>query len=133
MKTLEVTAAIIRNNGQILVCQRPAHKNCGLLWEFPGGKIEAGETGEQCIIRECQEELGITVSVAQKLTDITYEYPDRIVHLHFFLCDILSGIAEKKEHNAFAWITPREIDQYDFCPADKKMLNNTDIKWFKGV
>lgn len=88
MKTLEVTAAIIRQNGKILICQRPAEKNCGLLWEFPGGKIEAGETGEQCIVRECQEELSITLSVERELTDITYEYPDRIVHLHFYLCNI---------------------------------------------
>ncbi len=64
MKTLEVTAAIIRQNGKILICQRPADKNCGLLWEFPGGKIEAGETGEQCIVRECKEELGITLTVS---------------------------------------------------------------------
>ena len=73
MKTLEVTAAIIRQNGKILICQRPAEKNCGLLWEFPGGKIEGGETGEQCIVRECQEELGVTLSVERELTDITYD------------------------------------------------------------
>lgn len=125
MKTLEVTAAIIRQNGKILICQRPAEKNCSLLWEFPGGKIEVGETGEQCIARECQEELGITLSVEQELTDITYEYPDRIVHLHFYLCGIASGVPEKKEHNALAWITTDVIDQYEFCPADKAMLFKT--------
>ena len=124
MKILEVTAAIIRKNGKILICQRPAEKNCGLLWEFPGGKIEAGETGEQCIVRECQEELGITLSVERELTDITYEYPDRIVHLHFYLCSIAAGVPEKKEHNALVWITHSEIDQYEFCPADGEMLRN---------
>ncbi len=124
MKTLEVTAAIIRQNGKILICQRPADKNCGLLWEFPGGKIEAGENGEQCIIRECQEELGVTLNVERELTDITYEYPDRIVHLHFYLCDIAAGVPVKKEHNALAWITPDEVDQYEFCPADRKMLHS---------
>ena len=128
MKTLEVTAAIICNNGQILVCQRPVHKNCGLLWEFPGGKIEAGETGEQCIVRECQEELGITLSVDQKLTDITYEYTDRVVHLHFFLCNIVSGVPEKKEHNAFAWIRPNELEQYELCPADARMIEKMGIR-----
>lgn len=127
MKTIEVTATIVRNKGQILICQRPAHKNCGLLWEFPGGKIEAGETGEQCVIRECQGELGITLSVEQKLTDITYEYPDRIVHLHFFLRDILSVIPEKKEHNAIAWISPNELEQYELCPADARMVEKTGI------
>lgn len=122
MKTLEVTAAIIRQNGKILICQRPADKSCGLLWEFPGGKIETGETGEQCIVRECQEELGITLSVESKLTDITYEYPDRIVHLHFYICNIADGVLEKNEHNALAWITADDIDQYEFCLADKEML-----------
>ena len=93
-----------------------------MLGELPGGKIEAGETGEQCIVRECQEELGVTLSVDRGLTDITYEYPDRIVHLHFYLCNIAHGVPEKKEHNALAWITPSEIDQYEFCPADKAMI-----------
>lgn len=136
MKILEVTAAIIRQNGKILICQRPAEKNCGLLWEFPGGKIEDGETGEQCIVRECQEELGIALSVERELTDITYEYPDRIVHLHFFLCNIADGVPEKKEHNAFTWITPDKIDQYEFCSADKGMISKfkkNDIHIAKGV
>ena len=74
-------------------------------------------------MRECQEELGITLSVDRELTDITYEYPDRIVHLHFFLCNIAAGCPEKKEHNALAWITPDEVNQYDFCPADNEMLS----------
>lgn len=122
MKTLEVTAAVIRQNGKVLICQRPANKNCGLLWEFPGGKIEAGETGEECIVRECQEELGITLRVEQEFTDITYEYPDRAVHLYFYLCEIVSGIPDNKEHNALVWITPEEIEKYEFCPADRAML-----------
>lgn len=125
MKTLEVTAAIIHKNDKILICQRPVDKNCGLLWEFPGGKIEAGETGEQCIVRECQEELGIILSIERKLTDIIYKYPDRIVHLHFYICSIATGVPEKKEHNALLWITLDKINQYEFCPADKVMLLKT--------
>ncbi len=128
MKTLEVTAAIIRRDGRFLICQRPANKNCGLLWEFPGGKIESGETGEQCIIRECQEELGVTLRVERELTDITHEYPDRVVHLHFFLCAIVQGELERKEHTAFAWITSNEIQQYEFCPADKKILQSLQMR-----
>lgn len=127
MKTLEVTAAIIRQNSKILICQRPAEKNCGLLWEFPGGKIEVGETGEQCIVRECQEELGITLSVERELTDITYEYPDRIVHLRFYLCGIEAGVPKKKEHNALNWIGMDEIGLYEFCPADKEMLSKNTL------
>ena len=119
---LEVTAAIIRRDGKILICQRPANKNCGLLWEFPGGKIEAGETGEQCIIRECQEELSVTLSVERKLTDIVFESPDRTVHLHFYICEIAAGSLILTEHNNLAWVDNVEILDYNFCPADKKML-----------
>ena len=96
-----------------------------MLWEFPGGKIEPGETGEQSIIRECQEELDVTPSVEQKLIEVVYEYPDRIVQLHFYLCKITTGIPNKKEHNALAWITLDEIEKYEFCPADKEMLSKT--------
>ena len=124
---IEVTAAIIQQEGRILICQRPANKACGLLWEFPGGKIEAGETGEQCIIRECQEELGVTLHVEHKLTDIIYEYPDRIVHLHFYLCDIAAGTPEKKEHEEIKWIEPHEVKLYTFCPADAEMLRKTSL------
>lgn len=123
MRELEVTAAIIVEKGKVLICQRPENKNCGLLWEFPGGKIEPGETGEHCIVREGYEELGVVLGVKREVTDITYEYPDRTVHLHFFLCTIESGKLEKKEHHAFAWITPEEINQSTFCPADAKMIS----------
>ena len=128
MGTIEVTAAVIRQNGKFLICQRPENKNCGLLWEFPGGKIEPGESGEQCIIRECEEELGVTLSVERELTDIYFEYPGRAVHLHFYLCYIVSGALERKEHNAFAWITSNETDKYTFCPADAKMLSQNILK-----
>ena len=128
MKMLEVTAAIIRQNEKVLICQRPANKNCGLLWEVPGGKIEAGETGEECIVRECKEELGVTLSVEREYTDITYEYPDRTLHLHFDLCEMVSGTPDNKEHNALAWITPDEVEQYEFCPADRKMINLSILK-----
>ena len=124
---IEVTAAIIRDNGKILICQRPANKACGLLWEFPGGKIEAGETGEQCIVRECQEELGITLHVERELTDITYAYPDRIVHLYFYLCDIVEGVPKKKEHEEIKWIEPHEVELYRFCPADTEMLRKMSL------
>ena len=124
---IEVTAAIIRKEGKFLICQRPKGKNCELLWEFPGGKIERGETGEQCIVREIQEELGVTLRVLRKLTDVAYEYPDRTVHLHFYVTEIESGELIRKEHNAFAWITKADIPNYQFCPADAKMLSQTDL------
>lgn len=124
---IEVTAAIICKKGKFLICQRPKGKNCELLWEFPGGKIEPGETGKQCIVREIQEELGVTLRVLRKLTDVVYEYPDRTVHLHFYVTEIESGALVRKEHNAFAWITEADIPNYQFCPADAKMLSQTDL------
>ena len=124
---IEVTAAVIYKEGKFLICQRPKGKNCELLWEFPGGKIEPGETGEQCIVREIQEELGVTLRVLRKLTDVVYDYPDRTVHLHFYVTEIESGELVRKEHNAFAWITEADIPNYQFCPADAKMLSQTDL------
>lgn len=120
---IEVTAAIIKRDNRILICQRPEGKSCGLLWEFPGGKVEYGETGEQCIIREIQEELGIILRVIQKLADVTFEYPDKIVHINFYITEIESGELTLREHNAYSWITKAEISNYQFCPADKKMLS----------
>ena len=125
----EVVAALIWENNKFLICQRPANKARGLLWEFVGGKVEVGETKQQALIRECQEELGVTLSVERELTDITYTYPDRIVHLYFYLCNIAAGVPEKKEHNALAWIAPDEVDRYEFCPADTKMLSSVDLKY----
>lgn len=120
---IEVTAAVIIKDEKFLICQRPNGKACALLWEFPGGKIEAGETGEQCIVREIQEELGATLRILRKLTDVVYEYPNRTVHLHFFIAEIASGELIRKEHNALAWITKEDVSDYQFCPADAKMLS----------
>ena len=125
---LEVTAAIIYKDGKFLICQRPKGKNCELLWEFPGGKIESGETAEACIVREIQEELGVTLRVLRKFTDVIYEYPDKTVHLHFYLAEIASGELTCKEHNALAWITADEIGNYQFCPADDMMICKNDLK-----
>lgn len=130
MKLLHVTAAVIRREGKILICQRPENKNCAFLWEFPGGKIEPGETGEDCIQRECREELGVEVQVAGKLTEVTHDYPAFSVHLTFYLCDILKGEPVRKEHRAIQWISPQEIPSYEFCPADRKMLDKTGARGF---
>ena len=126
---LEVTAAIICKDGKFLICQRPKGKNCELLWEFPGGKIEVGETAEDCIVREIQEELGVTLCVLRKFTDVIYEYPDKTVHLHFFLAEIASGELTCKEHNSLAWITADEIGNFQFCPADDTIIRNNNLKF----
>ena len=118
----EVVAALIWDNHKFMICQRPAHKARGLLWEFVGGKVEPGETKEQALIRECREELAVTILVGDVFMDVTHEYPDLTVHLTLFNATIAEGEPQKLEHNDIKWITLSEISNYKFCPADKEIL-----------
>lgn len=120
--TRDVVAALIWEGDRFMVCQRPAHKMRGLLWEFVGGKTEEGETKEEALIRECREELGITVRPLDVFMEVTHEYPDLTVNLTLFNTEIAEGIPQKLEHNDIKWITVSEIPQYDFCPADVEIL-----------
>lgn len=119
---VEVVAALIWDNDKFMICQRPANKARALLWEFVGGKVEPGETKEQALIRECQEELDITLDVGSLFMDVVHEYPDINVHLSLFNATIKQGIPKKLEHNDIKWITSSEISQYEFCPADQEIL-----------
>ena len=122
----EVVAALIWDKNKFMICQRPAHKARALLWEFVGGKVEPGETKEQALIRECQEELAITLSVEDVFMDVLHEYPDITVHLTLFNATIAKGTPQKLEHNDIKWISVKEIGQYDFCPADTEILLKLD-------
>lgn len=119
---VEVVAALIWDNDKFMICQRPENKARGLLWEFVGGKVEPNETKEQALIRECQEELDITLKVGKVFLDVVHEYPDITVHLTLFNAVISEGEPKLLEHNDLRWITPKEIPQYDFCPADEEIL-----------
>jgi len=118
----EVVAALIWDGDRFLACQRPAHKTRGLLWEFVGGKVEAGESHEEALVRECREELDITVSVGDVFMELVHEYPDLTVHLTLFNASIAEGVPKMLEHNDIRWLRVEEIDQYQFCPADKDIL-----------
>ena len=118
----QVVAALIWAEDKFLICQRPAHKARGLLWEFVGGKVEPGESREQALIRECREELAVTVNVGQVFMEVTHVYPDLTVHLTLFHASIAEGTPQLLEHNDIRWITPVEIPQYEFCPADQAIL-----------
>lgn len=118
----EVVAALIWEGNRFLACQRPAHKTRGLLWEFVGGKVEPGETKEVALVRECQEELGITVAVGDIFMEVTHTYPDMTVHLTLFHATIAAGTPQLLEHHNLRWITTAEIDQLAFCPADVEIL-----------
>ena len=122
MKITEVVAALIWQGDKFMICQRPAHKARGLLWEFVGGKVEPGETKEQALIRECQEELAVTLSVGDIFMDVIHEYPDLTVHLTLFNATIAEGEPVMLEHNDIRWITSSEIPNYDFCLADEVIL-----------
>ena len=118
----EVVAALIWDGDRFLICQRPAHKARGLLWEFVGGKVEPGETKEDALIRECREELDITLSVGDVFMEVTHEYPDLTVYLTLFHARIAADVPKKLEHVDLQWITPAEIGKFDFCPADEEIL-----------
>lgn len=119
---VEVVAALIWKNGKFMICRRPAHKSRGLLWEFVGGKVEPGETKEQALVRECREELAVTVAVQDEFMSLVHEYPDITIHLTVFNAYIAEGVPQLLEHNDVRWIPPKEIKNYDFCPADNKIL-----------
>lgn len=129
---VEVVAALIWDNDKFMICQRPENKARGLLWEFVGGKVEPNETKEQALIRECQEELDITLKVGKVFLDFVHEYPDITVHLTLFNAIITEGEPKLLEHNDLRWITPKEIPQYDFCPADEEILERIREEYNHG-
>ena len=118
----EVVAGLVWREGRFLICQRPKNKTLPLLWEFAGGKVEPGETKEAALIREFQEELGVSIAVGEVFTEITHTYPDITFHLTLFHAAIPAGEPQLLEHNDLRWIKPEEIPLYPFCPADVEIL-----------
>ena len=120
-KITEVVAALIWKDGRFMICQRPEHKARPLLWEYVGGKVEPGETKEEALVRECREELGITVSVGDLFTEVVHEYPDLTIRLSLFHASVAEGEPQLLEHRDLRWILPSEIPDYPFCPADEEI------------
>ena len=119
---VEVVAALIWEGERFLICQRPGHKARGHLWEFVGGKVEPGETKEQALVRECREELGVTVAPGEVFMEVDHVYPDITIHLTLFRAAIAAGRPQKLEHADIRFIAPADIPLYDFCPADAAIL-----------
>ena len=119
---VDVVAALVVEDGRFMICQRPKHKARGLLWEFVGGKVEPGETREQALVRECREELGVTVVPGDIFMEVDHAYPDITIHLTLFRARIAAGRPQKLEHADIRFIDPEEIPQYAFCPADESIL-----------
>ena len=118
----DVVAALIWEGDRFLACQRPVNKARALLWEFVGGKVEPGESLQAALIRECREELDITVEPKDVFMEVIHEYPDLTVRLTLFNAVIAEGVPKALEHNDIRWIATAEIDGLDFCPADEEIL-----------
>ena len=129
MPVTEVVAALIWDGDRFLACQRPAHKARGLLWEFVGGKVEPGETGPQALVRECKEELDITLSVGEVFMQVLHEYPDLTVRLTLYHASIAAGVPTMLEHNDIRWITVDQIPTLAFCPADDEILKKLTAEY----
>ncbi len=120
---IQVVAALIWDQDKFMICQRPANKTRALLWEFVGGKVESGETPKEALIRECMEELAVTIDVGDIFMEVDHIYPDISVHLTLFHATLIEGEPQLLEHNDVRWITPEEIPRYSFCPADQEILH----------
>jgi mutator protein MutT len=130
-KSIEVSAALIFRDGKLLITQRHVGAHLGGLWEFPGGKREAGETFEQCLVREIREELGVDISAGELFEEISHTYPEKSVHLKFFACKLLSGEPQPLGCAAFKWVGKSELDGYAFPAADTQLLQKLKGPWLR--
>lgn len=118
-----VCAAVIRNaRGELLICRRGPGGSCAHLWEFPGGKQEPGETLEQCLVRECREELGVEIRVTGLYWETVHEYPERRIALYFYNAEITGGVPKRIVHEEIRWAHPKTLPDFPFCPADLEMI-----------
>lgn len=124
-----VAAAIIFDKQKLLICQRPKGSHCELLWEFPGGKVEPGELPQHCVVRECKEELDLSILPKQIFSSVSYRYPDREVSLTFFLACLTDCHLAVREHHAIRWISRDELKNYSFCPADQQVISRIEQEW----
>ena len=123
MDKFDVVAAIIIKNGKYFIAQRNRNKHMGLSWEFPGGKVEKGETFEIALKREIKEELNINITINNKLSEENYKDEKINVKLHYFLCSHTSGEIYLNEHEDSAWITKNEFKNYNFAEGDSDIIN----------
>ncbi len=121
-KIIEVSAALIFRDGRLLITQRQAKSHLGGLWEFPGGKREAGETFEQCLVREIREEIGVEILVGELFEEVSHDYPEKSVRLKFFTCKLVSGEPQPLDCAAVKWIDKVELDAHEFPAADSQLL-----------
>ncbi len=119
---IQVVAAVIRHQGKILICQRPQGKNLAGCWEFPGGKVEAGESKPSALARECREELAASIIVGAPIGSAVHDYGGYSVDITFYECLLDGRMPVAAEHSAIAWVAPSELESYNFCPADRQFI-----------
>ncbi len=119
---IDVAAGLLFHRGRLLIAQRPAHTHLAGLWEFPGGKLEPGESWAEGLVRELREELDVEVEVGVLVDEITHAYPGKTVRLRFHRCRLLAGTPRPVGCAAVAWVTSDELGRYDFPPADARLL-----------
>ena len=130
MKTIKVVAAVIRSNGRIFATQR-GYGEFKDGWEFPGGKIEAGETPQQALVREIKEELDTESKVGELIDTVEYDYPGFHLSMDCFWAEIISGSLVLKEHEAAKWLAADELDTMDWLPADRDLIKRIKSEFFK--
>ena len=128
MKIIEVVAAIIQRDGAYFATQRGYGEFEG-MWEFPGGKIEPGESREVALKREIQEELGVDIIIEDSLCTTEYDYPSFHLTMHCYLCSVASGEIELREHMSARWLTTKTLDSVEWLPADKYIID--ELKRYK--
>ena len=133
MSVLDVAAGLVFEGGRLLITQRPPGGHLAGLWEFPGGKLESGESWQQALVRELREELGIEVAVGREFCRVQHAYPQREVHLRFFVCRIASGIPTPIGCSAVAWVGPEELGRFEFPEADRQLLEQLPMAPEFGV
>ena len=133
LKAVEVVAALIWRGERFFVCQRPANKARALLWEFPGGKVDPGESHEEALVRECREELAVDLKVGELYMAVSHPYPDLQVRLFLYHAQIVKGEPRLLEHADCAWITARELDDFDFCPADEEIIQKLKADYIQEI
>ena len=132
---IEVAAGLVFNQDRLLITQRHESDHLGGLWEFPGGKVELGETFEECLRRELLEELGIDVSVGELVESISHEYPDKAVLIKFYNCKIINGHPRLLDCQNLQWVEAAELGKYEFPPADAQLLQRLRLEpewWIQG-
>ena len=133
-EAIQVVAAVVERDGRYLLCQRHGGPHLPFLWEFPGGKVEADETAPVALVREIQEELGVTCDVGAEIADITHRYPEKTVRIRFFRAT-LEGEPQAIIHRALSWIAPADFHRHEAPPPNAKvlaLLAGRDVQWRAG-